>query len=198
MSGTLIQPQLSNQRGSGGRADARWAIAVCGLLVVSVLLVVQPDTQPWISGLGRWFLRLRRTARLGRLVVVGDRLGFYRRTVWRVVSALDAFPHARLPALRPESGRTPPDQPLAARRVGGGAFLGSVAHDRGCFGPVRWSRHCSPFIPCTSSRSPGWPNGATCSADCSSCSRWEPMASMSAIRDRWRGISPWSGSSPWV
>ena len=57
---------------------------------------------------------------------------------------------------------------------------------------MRWWRHCSPCIPCTSSRSPGWPSGATCSADCSLCSPWGPMASMSAIPDRWGVISPWS------
>ena len=28
--------------------------------------------------------------------------------------------------------------------------------------PRRWWRPCLPFIPSTSSRSPGWPNGVTC------------------------------------
>ena len=48
-----------------------------------------------------------------------------------MVSAGDAFPHARLPALWLESGRTPLDQRLAARRFGGDVVFGPVANDRG-------------------------------------------------------------------
>ena len=87
------------------RADAWRAVAVCGLLVVAVLLAFGRTLGQGFFNYDDGAVRLRRAACLGGLLLVGDRLGLYQRVRRRLVSAVDAFAHARLPAVWPEAGR---------------------------------------------------------------------------------------------
>ena len=107
------------------------AAAVCVLLLLAVLLVFGQTLGQEFVNYDDDIYVYSRAARLGRLVVVGDRLGVYQWSAGRLVSAGDAFPHARLPALRLASGRTPFHQRFVARRFDGDAVFGPVANDRG-------------------------------------------------------------------